>query len=53
MYRTCEHCGANLDPDEKCDCREELERREEELRKMVEVDKKNKDFPDRQLKLVI
>lgn len=22
-YRTCPYCGANLDPDEKCDCREE------------------------------
>ena len=53
MYRTCEHCGANLDPDERCDCRDELERREEELRKMMEIDKKHKDFPDRQLKLVI
>ena len=20
QYRTCEHCGANLDADEKCDC---------------------------------
>lgn len=19
-YKTCEHCGANLDADEKCDC---------------------------------
>ena len=24
-YRTCPYCGANLDPDEKCDCREEDE----------------------------
>lgn len=22
-YHTCELCGANLDPNEKCDCREE------------------------------
>lgn len=21
-YHTCEHCGANLDPNEKCDCEE-------------------------------
>ena len=21
-FRTCEHCGGNLDPGEKCDCRE-------------------------------
>ncbi len=24
-YRTCPYCGANLDPDEKCDCRKEEE----------------------------
>lgn len=52
MYRTCEHCGANLDPDERCDCRDKLEQREAELQKMVEVDKKNMDFPG-QMKLVI
>lgn len=22
-YHTCPYCGANLDPEEKCDCREE------------------------------
>ena len=22
MYRTCPHCGAALDPGERCDCRE-------------------------------
>lgn len=22
-YRTCERCGANLDPEEKCDCLKE------------------------------
>lgn len=22
-YRTCEHCGANLDPGERCDCQQE------------------------------
>jgi len=22
-YKICPYCGANLDPDEKCDCREE------------------------------
>lgn len=29
-YRTCPYCGANLDPDEKCDCREENEQEENE-----------------------
>lgn len=24
-YRTCPHCGANLDPGESCDCRAALE----------------------------
>lgn len=24
-YRTCEFCGTNLDPGERCDCREEYE----------------------------
>ena len=52
MYHTCEHCGANLDPDEKCDCQDKLEQREADLQKMMEVDKKNKDFPG-QMKLVI
>lgn len=53
MYRTCEYCGANLDPDERCDCRDKLAQREEELQKMVEVDKRNKDFPGKQMKLAI
>lgn len=22
-YRTCSYCGANLDPGERCDCRDE------------------------------
>lgn len=25
-YSTCPHCGANLDPGEPCDCREEREK---------------------------
>lgn len=24
-YRTCPHCGANLDPGERCDCRPALQ----------------------------
>ena len=23
LYYTCPHCGANLDPGEKCDCEEQ------------------------------
>lgn len=29
-YQTCSRCGANLDPGEKCDCRDE--RREESIK---------------------
>ena len=32
-YRTCPHCGAALDPGERCDCRE---RTESEARKCSE-----------------
>ena len=28
-YRTCPHCGANLDPDEKCECQEKEKYMEE------------------------
>ncbi|MBR1763062.1 MAG: hypothetical protein IJ731_06820 [Eubacterium sp.] len=24
MFETCPHCGANLDPGEKCDCQEQV-----------------------------
>lgn len=23
IFKTCSYCGAHLDPDEKCDCRDE------------------------------
>lgn len=29
-YRLCSDCGCTLDPGEKCDCRKEKERKEEE-----------------------
>ena len=25
IYHTCPHCGANLDPSERCDCRQKAE----------------------------
>ena len=25
-YKTCPECGANLDPDEQCDCQKEIEK---------------------------
>lgn len=36
MYRECPYCGCNLDPGEKCECMEEMERKkalEEKVRK--------------------
>ena len=29
QYYTCERCGANLDPGEKCDCENEKEKSDE------------------------
>jgi hypothetical protein len=29
-YHTCKNCGANLDPDEKCDCEKEIIEKEGE-----------------------
>ena len=31
-YRTCPYCGANLDPDEKCDCQKDGEGEKTEMR---------------------
>ena len=28
-YETCQHCGANLDPGEQCDCKKEKEIRKD------------------------
>ncbi len=28
-FRTCEYCGGNLDPGEKCDCRERKNKKKE------------------------
>ena len=27
IYNQCEHCGANLDPGERCDCKKAIEKR--------------------------
>ena len=29
QYVTCEYCGSNLDPGEKCDCREDMKQEQE------------------------
>lgn len=34
-YR-CEHCGAFLDPGERCDCEEERESKEMEIERMLD-----------------
>lgn len=39
-FNTCPNCGANLDPGEPCDCVENKQREEEEIRKSLSVDKK-------------
>ena len=33
---TCPYCGANLDPGEKCDCKDEEKMREERIARSVE-----------------
>ena len=33
FYHTCEYCGANLDPGEKCDCQLSIERKIRKRRK--------------------
>lgn len=30
QYRTCPYCGANLDPGETCDCRQDTDENKEE-----------------------
>ena len=52
FYRTCPRCGANLDPEEKCTCRQEEERERAEkrreqidaLRADLELDRDQKDL---------
>lgn len=33
-YRECPYCGCNLDPGEHCDCRDEKEKKIEEMQKL-------------------
>ena len=39
FYNTCPLCGANLDPNESCDCQEEKEQEEQNIQKMLTVGK--------------
>ena len=38
MYRTCENCGANLDPGESCDCAKKSDNAEEQNKKSLSAD---------------
>ncbi|MEZ3506370.1 MAG: hypothetical protein K1W10_05400 [Lachnospiraceae bacterium] len=41
-YKTCPHCGAHLDPDERCDCQDlETAAQKEESKK---ADRKEKQY---------
>lgn len=33
-YMECPYCGSNLDPGEKCDCRDKKEEKTEEMKKL-------------------
>lgn len=40
-YRICPYCGCNLDPDEKCDCREreeESKKQKEEMKQLLQTE---------------
>ena len=37
-YRTCTHCGANLDPGETCDCQEESKVKESRVMALCACD---------------
>lgn len=37
-FRICPECGAHLDPDEKCDCRDQRKRTEQYFEKRIRAD---------------
>ncbi len=37
-YNICPHCGASLDPGEKCDCQEEKERKQDFFAKHLRME---------------
>ena len=37
-YKTCDKCGSNLDPGEKCDCEMEEKKQEEYFAKILRAD---------------
>lgn len=36
-YRECPNCGCSLDPSERCDCRNEREKRGDEVREYIKI----------------
>lgn len=38
-YRTCNHCGSNLDPGEKCDCQKDRINKTNHLMSLFNEDK--------------
>lgn len=39
FYNTCPLCGANLDPNESCDCQDEKEQDKQNIQKMLMIGK--------------
>lgn len=40
LYKTCDNCGANLDPGERCDCEREYRALVPKIRRQSKVEKK-------------
>ena len=38
FFRTCNYCGAALDPGETCDCQDQKQQRDEQIRKALRMD---------------
>lgn len=39
IYRTCPRCGANLDPNESCDCEEVARQEQRKAERFLKVEK--------------
>ena len=37
-YRTCQFCGSNLDPDERCECRQEKKQKDNRFMALLGCD---------------
>ena len=38
FFRECPYCGCNLDPSEKCECRDQKQKKEDRLAELIESD---------------